>query len=109
MQEARSMLRESLRIHRNVGDLLDTAVDLCRFAAVLARDGNEETAACLLSSFEALGDRVGGRRVGVAEMNKETFATVRARLDEGVFAEAWEEGRKLTLDEAAALALGEAE
>ena len=33
---------------------------------------------------------------------------MRAQLDEAAFAEAWEAGAKLSLDEAVALALGEA-
>jgi predicted ATPase/class 3 adenylate cyclase len=107
MSDALAMLRASLRIHRNVGDLLDTAVDLCRFAAVLATEGSARTAARLLSSFEALGDRVGGRRSMVREMNDETLAAIHRQLDEAAFAEAWEQGRKLTGDEAVALALDE--
>jgi hypothetical protein len=45
-------------------------------------------------------------------MTKETEearAAVRAQLDEEAFAEAWEAGTKLSLDEAIALALGEAD
>ena len=38
-------------------------------------------------------------------MNEETLSAIRARLDEQAFAEAWEEGRKLTADEAVAVAL----
>ncbi len=39
----------------------------------------------------------------------EALAVIRTQLDEAAFAEAWEEGRTLTVDEAVALALGEAE
>jgi len=104
-ENALSMLVESLRIHRDLGDLLDTAVDLCRFAAALCRDGRAETAARLLSSVEALGEEIGGRRFGVAEMNEATLATIRSRLGEAAFAEAWGQGRTLTAQEAVALAL----
>jgi hypothetical protein len=38
-------------------------------------------------------------------MNEETIRTIRAQLDEVAFAEAWEQGRPLTADEAVALAL----
>jgi hypothetical protein len=38
-------------------------------------------------------------------MNEETITNIRAQLDEVDFADAWEEGRKLTFDEAVALAL----
>jgi predicted ATPase/class 3 adenylate cyclase len=106
-RDALSMLRESLRIHRDVGDLLDTAVDACRFAAALAADGRAETAACLLSSIEADGERIGGRRSMVAEMNDETLTAIQAALDEAAFAEAWRQGEELTIDEAVALALAE--
>ena len=39
LEDAASMLKSSLRIHARLGDVLDTAVDLCRFASVLARNG----------------------------------------------------------------------
>jgi len=38
-------------------------------------------------------------------MNDETLTAIRAQLDEAAIAEAWEQGRTLTLDEAVALAL----
>ena len=40
-----------------------------------------------------------------AKINEETLTTIRTQLDEAAFAEAWEQGRALTLDEAVALAL----
>jgi len=41
----------------------------------------------------------------VVEMNEGTLDMVRAQLDEAAFAEAWEQGRALTVDEAVALVL----
>jgi hypothetical protein len=38
-------------------------------------------------------------------MNEQTLSAIRTRLDEGAFAEAWEQGGALTIDEAVALAL----
>jgi hypothetical protein len=38
-------------------------------------------------------------------MNEQTLSAIRARLDESAFAEAWEQGRVLTVDDAVALAL----
>jgi hypothetical protein len=38
-------------------------------------------------------------------MNDATLTAIRTQLDETAFAEAWEEGGALTLDEAVALAL----
>jgi hypothetical protein len=40
-------------------------------------------------------------------MNEKTLAALRVQLDEEAFARAWEEGKKLTADEAVALALAE--
>jgi predicted ATPase len=109
IQDARSMLRESLRIHSGVGDLLDTAVDLCRFAYVLAYDGEAARAARLLSGIDALGEAIGGRRSLVAAMNEQTLTTIRGQLEDAAFTEAWEQGRTLTVHEAVALALDERE
>ena len=105
VEDAASMLKTSLRIHSGLGDLLDTAVDLCRFAVVLARQGNAVTAARLLASLEALGDEIGSRRHTVEELSEETLTIVREQVDEAAFAEAWEQGRTLTLAEAVTLAV----
>lgn len=105
VEDANSMLKTSLRIHDELGDLLDTAVDLCRFAGVLARQGRAAPAACLLSSFETQGTGIGARRLSVAELNEKTLAAIRAQLDDDALAEAWEQGRMLTIDEAVAFAL----
>ena len=101
------MHSEALRIHRDIGLAFYVAVDLCDFAAVFAGTGRAEAAARLLSKAEALSEEIGGSFEGWAEeQNEETLAALRADLDEPAFAEAWEQGRKLTVDEAVALALG---
>jgi hypothetical protein len=105
VEDAASMLKSSLRIHARLRDVLDTAVDLCRFASVLARQGRAGTAARLLASFESLGDEVGIRRSQVVEMNETTLAAIRMQLDDDAFADAWQQGRKLTVGAAATLAL----
>jgi hypothetical protein len=51
------------------------------------------------------------QEMGVSEpwlnaLNERTLAAIRSRLDETAFAEAWEQGRTLTADEAVALASG---
>ena len=104
-EQAASLLRTSLAIHRDLGDVLDTAVDLCRFAAALELAGEAAKAASLLATFEAMGDVVGGRRSGMAELNGRTLALIHAQLDEAAFGEAWKEGLAMTLDEAVVFAL----
>ena len=41
--------------------------------------------------------------------NESTLASIHAQLDDGAFARAWDEGTRMTLDEAVALSLGERE
>lgn len=55
-----------------------------------------------MDAYEKIG---GGVPRYVAERNQETLETIRAQLDQAAFAEAWEQGRTLTADEAVALAL----
>ncbi len=106
VDDAVSILKESHRIHRDLGDPIGIARGLCRVARVLASVQRPGTAARLLSSSEALHEELGaGLRPWLAQMNEETLTAVRAQLDESAFAEAWEQGRLLTADEAVALAL----
>jgi non-specific serine/threonine protein kinase len=105
VQDAISMLKESLRILRDLGDRGGIAESLSRFAEAVAVAGQPETAAWLVSSAEALREEVGGGVPWLAEANDETLTTIRAQLDEAAFAEAWEQGQKLTVDEAVAFAL----
>jgi hypothetical protein len=76
-----------------------------RFARTLAFAGRAATAAQLLSCFATLHEEVGGAEAWVTRDKEETLTAIRAQLDEAALAEAWEQGRKLTADEAVALAL----
>jgi hypothetical protein len=105
VEDALSMLKENHPIYRDLGDLVGSAVNLCRFARALAFAGRAATAARLLSCFEALRNEIGGSEVWVTRDNEETLTMIRTQLDEAALAEAWEEGRGLTADEAVALAL----
>ena len=101
------MLRESTRIYRELGERLELALNLCRFARAAAAVGSAEIAARILSAAEVLREEIGIRWVyWVVEMNDVTLGDIRAQLDEATFAEAWEQGRKLAVDEAISLGLG---
>jgi tetratricopeptide (TPR) repeat protein len=105
VDDAIALLKESHRIHRDYGDPIGIARDLSRVARVLAFVESAGTAARLLSSSEAVHEELGASvRPWLAQMNEETVTILRAQLDETAFAEAWEEGRLLTADEAVALA-----
>ena len=108
VSESLPMLSESTRIYRELGDRHAVAINVCRYARAAAAAGRAEAAARILSTAEVLRDEIGvSWSYWVVEMNDATLATIRAQLYEGAFAEAWEEGAKLSIDEAVALALGE--
>ena len=101
-----SMHKESLRILHGLGDRPAIAGSLGRFARTLAVAERAGMAARLLSSSETLREEIGSASVPwVAKMNEETLSAICAQLDEAAFAEAWEKGRALTIDDAVALAL----
>ncbi len=82
------------------------ATSLSAFAVILAQMGRTRTAALLLSRSRLALDEIDSPTPPwVAKENDETLAAIHAGLDETAFGEAWEEGLKLTIDEAVALAL----
>jgi predicted ATPase len=105
IEEALSMLNEAYLIVRDVGDRVESADILSRFADILVSAQRPTTAARVLSCSETLREKFGTKRPWVASRNEESLALIRTQLDEAAFAEAWERGRTLTADEAVALAL----
>ena len=107
LEDAVSLLRESHRILRALDDLLSAAAAACRFARVFALAGRATTATRVLSSSAVRLEEIGARPPWLAKINTQTLTAIRTQLDESAFAEAWEQGEKLTPDEAVALALAE--
>jgi tetratricopeptide (TPR) repeat protein len=108
-QDSITMVKEALSTYLGLGEVAEVAMGLRRFAWALAAEERGRSAAQLLSKAEALREEIGASlEAWVGEMDEKTLATIRLQLDERGFAEAWEQGRKLTLDEAVALALDEA-
>ena len=106
LQDAAAMLREAIRTEHLLGNVLWLAIDLGRLASVLALAGKTEKAARLLSSSEALAEKLGaGVPWWAKRRNEQTLATIRTQLDEGAVAEARERGRALTVDEAVSFAV----
>ena len=104
--EAIPMLRAQIRLWRDLGQKLPLAISLCRLALAIAVAGDARTAARLLSASHALLDDQLPGTTEVAKINNRTLQAAHAQLDEADFAEAWESGRRLTADEAVALAMG---
>jgi predicted ATPase len=110
VDDALALGKQNLLACLDFGSLQGIAQSLCRSAGTFGvLPGKAETAVRLLSCFEALREQIGVSEAWVARMNEETLAAIRARLDESAFAEAWEQGRVLTIDEAVALALASLE
>jgi len=106
VEDALALGKQNLLACRDLGSLQGIAQSLCRSAstfAVLA--GKADTAARLLSCFEALREQIGVSEAWVTRMNERTLTAIRARMTQDAFAEAWKQGRALTIDEAVALAL----
>jgi predicted ATPase/DNA-binding SARP family transcriptional activator len=103
--EALELLAESLELHRNLGDLLDTAVDLALFTWALAREGEYEIATCLAAALDAVGDDIGARNKAVSAHTQQTLTATRQHLEPETYNEAWQHGRTLTLREAVVVAL----
>jgi predicted ATPase/class 3 adenylate cyclase len=98
--DAVSMLAESIRIERELGDLAWTANNLGRLAEALALAGNGATSAQVLGCAEALHEQLGLKwPLWVNEMNDETRTLVRAQLDEAAFTDAFERGWRASIDE----------
>jgi predicted ATPase/class 3 adenylate cyclase len=105
--EAVSLLKDVLRIDRDLEMRYQTALDLVRFARALAvAGGADPDAAKLLSCADALLEEVGTPGPPyLRTLREEAFAAIGARLDPAALADAREAGRKLTADEAVTLAL----
>jgi len=105
-RDALAMMTDSYRIDRDMGNLMFVVVDLTRFAAILTAHGRAAAAARLLFRADALREEIGfALESWAAEEREETFAAVESALDEAAFAEAWEEGKTLAVDEAVTLAI----
>jgi ATP/maltotriose-dependent transcriptional regulator MalT len=102
--------REGLRIRLDEGDVQHTLDSISRVAAIHARAGGLVTATQLLSSSLNLHEQRGMQvPLYQEERNAGTLELIRDGLDDAALAEAWEQGARLTLDDAVALALNEVE
>jgi predicted ATPase/class 3 adenylate cyclase len=107
-EEALSMKRTALRLLCELGDVQHMLDSLGRIANTHARAGRPRLAAELLSASLALHEEAGLTVPLYQERrNHEMLELLHEQLNEAAFAEAWEQGRALTLDEAVAFALDE--
>ena len=104
------MKREALRLHYELGNPHKVLDSLGRIANTHAHDGRGGLAIQLVSASLALHEEA-GLMVPLYQQrrNEEMLQVLHEQLEETAFDVAWAEGAKMTLDEAVALALGEAE
>jgi predicted ATPase/class 3 adenylate cyclase len=108
VEEAASLLTEAWELNGELGDRFREAVLVCRFARLLAFADRAESAAQVLAASEPLYEEMGARPMGwLGRENDEAMTLIDAKLDGAAVAEAFEQGRRLTADEAVALALAE--
>jgi predicted ATPase/DNA-binding SARP family transcriptional activator len=104
-----ALLRESLALSREAGERWFVTRGLEELAGLTARAGDPARAARLLGAAEALRATVGAPVIPChRERYEEAVAAVRAALPAETLAACWADGRKLSLDQAVAFALGEA-
>jgi non-specific serine/threonine protein kinase len=109
-RRAQALFEEVLRVHREDGDKNGLINCIAGFAAVFAMTGKPEQAACLFGAAQSLFEALGMAGYLDPPDQKEFdhyLALVRSQLDEATFAEAWEEGHAMTLEQATEFALNE--
>jgi non-specific serine/threonine protein kinase len=105
VDEAAGPLMEALAIDDRLGDRLEVAVTFSRLAYLRALEGDVRTAAAFVAASERIHGDVGARvATWVAELHDRSRAIAQTALDDRELAEAAEQGRALTLDDAVALA-----
>jgi predicted ATPase/class 3 adenylate cyclase len=103
--DALTLYHQSLTLRRDIGELGEIAVGLAGTALALARVGDSASAARLLGSAAAFREEGGIGEAWVASDREEALELVGAQLDEAAFTQAWEDGARLSLEEAIGLAL----
>jgi predicted ATPase/DNA-binding CsgD family transcriptional regulator len=100
--------RRGLRLARERKDANEMADGLAVLAGAFSLLGRAQGAARLLGASEAASERVGAfhHPSDRPEIDR-IIAAVRAQLDESAFDTAWDEGRKMTLEQAVVTALEE--
>jgi len=106
LQRAETLHEESLVLCRELGDKLIGLESIEGFACAAGAGGAAERAARLFGAVEALREAAGYHQATRAHSLREPYlAAARSQVGETAWAEAWEEGRSMTFEEATAYAL----
>ena len=100
-----AMVMEALPTYRQLREVAEVAMGLRRLAWAHAAEGHAAIAVQLFSKAEVLREDTGAATEDwVARTDEQTVGVARRELDAEALAAAWDRGRKLSLDEAVALA-----
>ena len=99
------LFREAYEINLELDDRWRMALVACRLATALIALGEPERATQVLASGESQLEDMAADPAWRRDTRDRDVATLRDQLGDVSFAEAWEEGRELTADEAVLLAL----
>jgi hypothetical protein len=100
--------REALAIYREAGDLAGVAMALGSTATLRVARSDVETGVRLAGAAHAIEEEIGGGVPSGVRTYEDAQTLAEGLLEPGVIARAWEAGRSLSIDEAAALMLGAA-
>jgi len=104
--DAVSLAAASIRLRVELGNPSGLAIELCKCANALVAAGQVQTAVQLLASSSAWHEEVGRRPLPyLAELIERTLIRIHAELDDDAFTEAWERGKRLSVEDASSLAL----
>jgi predicted ATPase/Tfp pilus assembly protein PilF len=112
IEQAQELYVQGLRLSRELNNIYCISASLVALGAVAAEQGEGERAAMLLGAAEALLEAIGGvLEIDDRMVNERAMETIRSQLGgepegERAFAQAWGEGRALTMEEAIDYALG---
>jgi tetratricopeptide (TPR) repeat protein len=103
---ARAYYTDSLTLFRSIGNRLGIATVVESFASIAVKDNKSDRAALLWGAAEALRAKIGSP---LPPYEREEYARdvaeARHALGDQAFLAAWEQGRNMTMEEAAELAL----
>src|SRR5829696_430556 len=110
LERAKTLYKESLALSKELGGSLGTLVFLEGLACAVGAEGEAERAARLFGATEALREAIGSPLEPALRRLEEPYLVgARSQLHESAWTEAWEEGRRMSMDSAVEYALSEEE
>ena len=110
MQLGLRRLRESTRITVANGERIETTINLRRYARAMVESGDAATAVRFIGAADAANERMGAGRVAYTrDLDPGTLEIARRSLTAEQMETLRTEGRSMSLEDAVALLLGEAD